>query len=170
MARVCSPVSAGRSPVLGCSRVAGLGPAESMLSPARALPAEAYKLNPEYAGAFNNRGNAYLDQGDYGRAIRDYDRAIELDPEEAGVFINRGAAYCDLGDCARAIADYDRAIELDRYLAEGYWGRGLVHRDLGNARAALADFRRYLELRPDAECREMFEEWISELEAEVSGP
>jgi len=41
---------------------------------------------------------------------------------------------------------------------------------LGNAEAALADFRTYLELQPDADNREMFEEWIAELEAQISEP
>jgi len=54
--------------------------------------------------------------------------------------------------------------------ADAHWGRGVAHRELGNGKAALADFRRYLELRPDAENRDMFEEWIAELEAEISEP
>jgi len=39
-----------------------------------------------------------------------------------------------------------------------------------NAEAALADFDRYLELLPDGKDRETVEEWIAELEAQVSEP
>jgi tetratricopeptide (TPR) repeat protein len=130
----------------------------------------AIQLNPAYDAAFNNRGLAYARSGDYARAIADFDQAIELNPEDATAFCNRGNAYFDSGDYDAAIADYTRVIEIDRYYANAYWGRGLAHRGVGNAGAALADFRRYLELRPDAENREMFEEWIAELEAQVSDP
>jgi regulator of sirC expression with transglutaminase-like and TPR domain len=74
------------------------------------------------------------------------------------------------GDLEGAIADDDQALQLDPNLAEAYEGRGLAYRELGNADAAMADFRRYLGLRPDAEDRAMFEEWIAELEAQLSAP
>ena len=44
---------------------------------------EAIQLWPDYAEAFNNRGNAYSAKGDYDRAIRDYDQAIRLNPDNA---------------------------------------------------------------------------------------
>ena len=40
----------------------------------------AIKLDPEYPLAFNNRGAAFRDRGDYDRAIADYSEAIKLAP------------------------------------------------------------------------------------------
>jgi tetratricopeptide (TPR) repeat protein len=39
---------------------------------------EAIRLRPNYAKAFNNRGNAYRKLGQNERAIEDYDEAIHL--------------------------------------------------------------------------------------------
>ena len=39
---------------------------------------EAIQLNPEFAPAYNNRGNAYRILGRYELAIRDFDEAIRL--------------------------------------------------------------------------------------------
>ena len=39
--------------------------------------------------AFNNRGNAYKNKGQYDRAIQDYDEVIRLDPNQAVTFFNR---------------------------------------------------------------------------------
>ena len=41
------------------------------------------KLNPDYAGAYFLRGNAYNAKEDYDHAIADYTQAIKLDPDNA---------------------------------------------------------------------------------------
>ncbi len=43
----------------------------------------AIEVQPDYAEAYSNRGEAYEDKGDYERAIADYGRAIELQPDVA---------------------------------------------------------------------------------------
>src|SRR6516225_5830016 len=70
---------------------------------------EAIRLDPLTPEFFDNRGLAYADNGDYDRAIADYNEAIRLRPE-AKFLDNRGNSYNYKGDYDRAIADYDRAI------------------------------------------------------------
>ncbi len=38
------------------------------------------ELKPDYAFAYNNRGNVYDDKGEYDKAIGDYNKTIELKP------------------------------------------------------------------------------------------
>ena len=71
---------------------------------------QAIRLDPKDAVAYNNRGNAYGDKGDYDRAMADYGDAIRLDPKYAYAYNGRGNAYLRKGDYDRAIADYDAAI------------------------------------------------------------
>jgi tetratricopeptide (TPR) repeat protein len=63
--------------------------------------------------AYNNRGNAYSDKGDYDRAIADYTQAIRLAPNVASRYYNRGLAYYSKKDYDRAIVDFNQAIRLD---------------------------------------------------------
>ena len=63
----------------------------------------------ELAWAYNNRGLAYANLGEYGRAIEDYDQALRLDPGYVLAYNNRGFAYKNLGEYRRAIEDYDQA-------------------------------------------------------------
>ena len=42
--------------------------------------------------AYNNRGNAYLGEGEYDTAIADYDKAIALDPDNVKTYHNRALA------------------------------------------------------------------------------
>jgi tetratricopeptide (TPR) repeat protein len=130
---------------------------------------QAIALDPDYADAYYNRANARRHQGDVEGVIADFGQVIALEPDAADAYLNRGFARYERGDLQEAIADFGAVIALDPAYARAYWGRGSAHREVGHAEAALADFRRYLELRPDAENREMFEEWIAELEAQLSG-
>ncbi len=49
--------------------------------------------NPNYADAYNNRGNPITRRASTDRAIADYTRAIELNPNYADAYNNRGIAY-----------------------------------------------------------------------------
>jgi tetratricopeptide (TPR) repeat protein len=69
-------------------------------------------LKPDYAQAFNGRGNVNYHKGDYDGAIQDYNEAIRLKPDFAEAFNDRGNAYYDKDDYEQAIRDYDEAIHL----------------------------------------------------------
>ena len=48
---------------------------------------KAIELNPNDAQAHNNRGAAYGEKDDFGRAIEDYTKAIELKPDFAEAYL-----------------------------------------------------------------------------------
>ena len=50
-------------------------------------------LTPQtMAQVYNNRGNAFRANRDFGSAIADYDEAVRLDPSYANAYNNRGIA------------------------------------------------------------------------------
>jgi tetratricopeptide (TPR) repeat protein len=70
-------------------------------------------LDPEYAKAYNNRGNARATLGDLGGALEDYDQALALDGSLTLTYFNRGAIQYRLGNYEEAIGDLRRYLELD---------------------------------------------------------
>jgi tetratricopeptide (TPR) repeat protein len=66
-------------------------------------------LNPSYAFAYNNRGNAYYEKGDYEHAIESYDQVIRLNPNYSDAYVKRAVAVIK-GNVARAMAEYDEEI------------------------------------------------------------
>ena len=108
----------------------------------------AIRLDPNYAIAYNNRGNTYDDLKEYAKAIEDYNRAIDLNPRLAEAYFNRGNTYRDLKEYTKAIEDYNRAIDLNPRYAYAYYGRGLIYYYLNDYQRAIQDFDYALQLDP----------------------
>ena len=72
----------------------------------------AIKINPNYAGAYYNRGNARYELGDKQGAIEDYNQAIKINPNLDLAYNNRAYVYYQLGDKQKAREDLQRAAQL----------------------------------------------------------
>jgi tetratricopeptide (TPR) repeat protein len=69
-------------------------------------------LDPGNAAAFNNRGDALMQQGRLDGAIEDFATALRLKPDYAIALMNRGLVLRNRGDAAGAIADFRKALGL----------------------------------------------------------
>jgi tetratricopeptide (TPR) repeat protein len=113
-------------------------------------------LDPEaLAVAFNNRGVAFSELGDYDRAIQDYGKTLELKSGDKTALKNlriahtrRAGAGANLGDQAAALADYAKAIELDPEHPLAYLRRGQLLLNRGETAAAVEDLQRAQALDP----------------------
>ncbi|MEY9459107.1 tetratricopeptide (TPR) repeat protein [Bradyrhizobium ottawaense] len=108
---------------------------------------EAIRLQPSQA-AYNLRGSAYYDKGDYDIAIADFDDALKLGPPSGIIFHNRGNAWRGKHDYAKAIADYDMSIKADPKSAFSFQNRGISKQALGDLDDALADINQAIRLDP----------------------
>lgn len=97
---------------------------------------------------YNNRGYAYARQGQYDRAVADYDRALSIEPNFALALVNRGLARMFRGDGAGATADLTQAIGLQPNNSGAYWDRGLIALYSNNAGSAAGDFAKAVSLWP----------------------
>ena len=110
---------------------------------------KAIELDPNYAAAYNNRGNSYATLMQYERSIQNYDKAIELNPNDAAAYNNRGNSYHNLKQYERAIQDYHKAIELDPNDANAYYNRGNSYSNLKQYELAIQDYDKAIELAPN---------------------
>jgi hypothetical protein len=108
----------------------------------------AIKLEPSYAEAYYNRGNAYNKPGQYNRAIEDFNEAIRLNPYYALAYVNRGNAYLKLEQYDRAIKDFNEAIRLNSGYAEAYYNRGLAYFNLKQYARTIEDCNEAIRLNP----------------------
>ena len=101
------------------------------------------------AFAFYRRGNAYNEQGDHDRAIKDYDEALRLNPKHANAFSNRGVAYGHKGEYDLAIQSYDEAIRLDPSHADAFSNRGVAYGRKGDYDRAIQSYDEAIRLNPN---------------------
>ncbi len=73
---------------------------------------QAILLNPDYAAAFHNRGNARVETKDFEGAINDFNEAIRLQPDDATAIYSRGNARLEMGDLTGAGLDFTEADRL----------------------------------------------------------
>jgi tetratricopeptide (TPR) repeat protein len=117
--------------------------------------------NAEFANAIDNtkstadrviayveRGNAYYNKQDYGRAIENFSEAIKLDPKYFQAYNYRGKTYSSRGENNYAITDFSQAIQLNPVYVDAYNNRGLAYKAVGRKAEAIADFRKAQSIDP----------------------
>jgi protein O-mannosyl-transferase len=105
---------------------------------------------PDNARAYNNRGLAYQNAGQYSPALADFNTAIRLKPDFAQAFNNRGIAQARLGKYEMSLADFDAAIRFKPDFSNAYSNRGLARANLGQHVQALTDYETAIRLKPDS--------------------
>lgn len=101
------------------------------------------------AEAYELRGLAHFELGQFNEAIQDHSLSLKLAPSKASPYWNRAACYVKIGDSQRAIDDFGRAIMLDPQHADrNYNQRGIQYQLTGDLERAVADFQAAERLNP----------------------
>jgi len=74
---------------------------------------QALKINPRYAIAHNNRGEAFENMNRLENAMAAYNRAIDINTRYARAYANRGDIWRKMGNGDNAAADYRHALSID---------------------------------------------------------
>jgi tetratricopeptide (TPR) repeat protein len=125
-----------------------LGFHKNSLAKALADYTQAIELKPDFAEAWWDRAQAYLDLHQYDKAVADYSKAIELDPTHATLWNSRGLAYQRLHQYDKALADYSKAIELDPKNVAAWNNRGYAYEELHQYDKAITALNEAIELDP----------------------
>lgn len=94
------------------------------------------------------RACVYSIQGQYNKAISDYNKAISINSRYASSYYSRGQVYCFLNNLSQAISDCDRAIKLNPAEYDAYYIRGNVYTKQYNWPKAVDDFNKVIEINP----------------------
>ena len=100
------------------------------------------------AEAYNNRGNAHADKGQYDQAISEYTKALKIKPRYAEAYYNRGYAYASKGKYDDAIRDFNKALEINPNYGKAHHLRGIAYASKGQYDQAISDYTKALEINP----------------------
>jgi len=76
------------------------------------------ELKPDFAEAWNRRGNAYAARGDEDRALADYERTLALNPYQFGTMESCGEIWMLRSNYRKAADYFRRALDLNPNLSE----------------------------------------------------
>lgn len=125
----------------------------------------AIEVQPNFAEAYNNRGNANVMMKNYQQAILDYQNAIRYNKVDARIHNNLGSIYFILKDYNAAINEYEQALKLNPNLFDAYYNRALAYYYIQQYQAALSDARSALNLKPaDSDAQNLYTQIAKKLQ------
>jgi|WetSurSiteA1Bulk_404760.scaffolds.fasta_scaffold23204_2 tetratricopeptide (TPR) repeat protein len=77
--------------------------------------------NPDEARKHLELGDSFFQQGDYTKAIAEYQKVLELDPNFVNAYNGWGRALAKLKRFDEAIQKYQKALELDPNFVNAYY-------------------------------------------------
>jgi len=101
----------------------------------------------------NNLG-AYLERaGENGKALREFERALELAPKNARFHFNYGnCAHYGLNDTRLALEEYTAALEIDRNFVWAAFHRGQIYMQTGQFDKAIEDYKNVIKNATNEGC------------------
>jgi tetratricopeptide (TPR) repeat protein len=99
--------------------------------------------------AYYNMGNAYVDLGQYDKAIESYQQAIKLKSNLSKPHNNLGLAYAAAGRLADAVAEFKQAVQLRPEYAEAHYNLGVAFVQKGQKHDAEEQQRLLAKLNSD---------------------
>lgn len=90
----------------------------------------------------------YMEQRDYGAAIRALTEAIEIDKQDERLYLSRGLAYYMRRDFDLAIEDLTAVLLVDAQNLDALLTRGNAYLQDGDIHSALADYTEYINIAP----------------------
>lgn len=117
---------------------------------AKSLCEKALKINSELSDAYNLKGNANYELGNFEESVEDFTKAIEKDPNNAEHYYDRSWTYNKMDRSHSAMLDINKALELEPSNSRFYYSRAGFEYDLGRYKEAIKDYTKAIEINPTA--------------------
>ncbi|TET37773.1 MAG: tetratricopeptide repeat protein [Planctomycetota bacterium] len=127
----------------------------------------ALEFFPSNAPCLNDLGAVHFSRGDYTKAAKYFEKAIQLSP--SAIFsTNLGKAYYQLGEYKDAGDALNRALRVDSKYWEAYWFKGLIYRRGDDFHAERDMWNKILELiDPDSEWGRKAQGYLRSVEEKI---
>ena len=109
---------------------------------------EALKINSDLPKAYDFRGNAKYELGQYDEAIHDFSQVIKREPNDAGHYYDRSWAYWNMDNVEDAIIDISKALEIEPKNSLYYYEKARFEYWSGRYKESIIDMTKGIELKP----------------------
>ena len=98
---------------------------------------KAIKINPNFAEAYNEQGNALHELKKLEEAIKSYNNAININPKYADAYYNKGLVLQELKKLESAVENYNKAIKINPKHIMSHNNKGFALQQLKKVDASL---------------------------------
>lgn len=96
----------------------------------------------------NNLGDVHARQGDLGKAVEEFKKAIEINPNYADAYHNLANTYQQMGQLDAAVENYQKALSINPKLWQSYQNMAAISFNQGDFQKALENIKKALEIDP----------------------
>jgi len=135
---------------------------------ARKAKVAAY-INPELGLEAKERGNVAFREGNFPKAVEEYEEAIKRDPTNAPYHNNLAAAFLKMGVFNDAKKMVEKSLELDRNYVKAWAKKGDIEFYMKEYHKAMDSYRAGLQIEPDNSlCRDGLRKVTEKINSENS--
>lgn len=109
----------------------------------------AIQIDPSNADAWQGRALAYMDQGEFEKAVADFSSLLEENENNVNAHLALGEALTNLEKYDDALKHVEKAIKLNPESSLAYTLRARLHLVKEDAKAAIADLGQALKVQPN---------------------
>ncbi len=102
----------------------------------------------ESAEAYNVRGGAELNAGNWRAAAEQFRKGLEIRPSDPSLRLRLGTALAQMGDGPGAVAAFEQVLRTHPEFARAYFSLGVVAADTGRLDVAIQQFQAALKSEP----------------------
>ena len=110
---------------------------------------KAIKINPNFAEAYNEQGNALNELKKLEEAIKSYNNAININPKYADAYYNKGLVFHELKKLESAVQNYDKAIKINPKHIMSHNNKGFALQQLKKVDASLKSYNEAYKINPN---------------------
>jgi len=116
------------------------------------------------ADGYFEEGVSYINQGDYRKAIEEFNRTLTIDSKYVDAYCGIGIAYLNQKKYKEAIEAFEKVIALDPDKAIAYYLLGMAYEEIMNYGEAISAWNKFLALSPEGKRAERVRKHIKRLE------
>ena len=110
---------------------------------------KAVELKPDFAEAYNNKGNVLRKLNKKEDAIENYLKATKFNKNHIQAYYNLGCTFRELKKYSYSIENFEKVLKLKPDYLEAYLGLGNLHLELKQNDLALECYEKALKIKPD---------------------
>eukprot|EP01031_Cornospumella_fuschlensis_P041384 gene41384-50500_t len=127
-------------------------------------------INPELGAQAKERGNTFFREGNFPKAIEEYEEAVKRDPKNAAYHNNLAAAYLKMGlfnDAKRAV---EKSLELDKTYVKAWAKKGDIEFFMKEYHKSMDSYKAGLQIEPDNSlCKQGLQKTLMKIQEGNSG-